>query len=119
MLSISIGSSVAGLIIVTIICIYGSVLSNLVSFTCSIYRKYYCINIDVFQHDEILGELFDPKLLKATKRFKHISLIMMTKAKIPLNLTVGYIFTINLNLLVKVSKIVLYRFNPTTEFVVS
>ncbi|XP_026814479.1 odorant receptor 43b-like [Rhopalosiphum maidis] len=83
-LSICIASSIAAIINITIYTFYGSVLLDL--------------------HDEILHVLFDNSYFYLNKSFKSSILIMMTRATIPLTFTVGYIFTINLNLLLKIVK---------------
>jgi hypothetical protein len=58
---------------------------------------------NIFQHDDLLRTLFDYPLLVANKSFKRNVLIMMTRTIISLDFTIGYIFIVNLNLLVKVS----------------
>ncbi|XP_022163466.1 odorant receptor 43b-like [Myzus persicae] len=83
-LSICIASSAAAVINITIYTFYGSVLLDL--------------------QDEILHVLFDNAYFYVNKSFKSSILIMMTRVTIPLNFTVGYIFTINLNLLLKIVK---------------
>ncbi|KAE9539667.1 hypothetical protein AGLY_004919 [Aphis glycines] len=55
-------------------------------------------------HDRILNALFQHQLLYSrNKSFKQLILIMMTRATIPLEFKAGSIFTINMNLLVRVS----------------
>ncbi|XP_060866396.1 odorant receptor 43b-like [Metopolophium dirhodum] len=83
-LSICIASSAAAVINITIYTFYGSELMDL--------------------HDKILHVLFDNAFFYGNKSFKSSILIMMTRVTIPLKFTVGYIFTINLNLLLKIVK---------------
>ncbi|XP_029347565.1 odorant receptor 43b-like [Acyrthosiphon pisum] len=83
-LSICIASSAAAVINITIYTFYGSELMDL--------------------HDKILHVLFDNAFFYVSKSFKSSILIMMTRVTIPLKFTVGYIFTINLNLLLKILK---------------
>ncbi|KAL5241400.1 hypothetical protein ACI65C_008810 [Semiaphis heraclei] len=84
-LSICIASSAAAIINITIYTFYGSVILDL--------------------HDEILRVLFDNAFFFVNKSFKRSVLIIMTRVTIPLQFTVGYIFFINLNLLLKIVKI--------------
>ncbi|VVC33585.1 Olfactory receptor, insect [Cinara cedri] len=63
-----------------------------------------CFVIQAIQHNEILQEFNNEQLFSADKSFKRLSLIMMARLSIPLEYEVGYICTINLNLLVKIIK---------------
>ncbi|XP_025207156.1 odorant receptor 43b [Melanaphis sacchari] len=83
-LSICIASGIAAIINITIYTFYGSVLLDL--------------------HDRILRVLFDNSFFYLNKSSKRSILIMMARTTIPLTFTVGYIFTINLNLLLKIVK---------------
>ncbi|XP_026807026.1 odorant receptor 43b-like [Rhopalosiphum maidis] len=54
-------------------------------------------------HDGILNGLFKHQLFYSqNKSFDHLILIMMTRATIPLEFKVGSIFTVNLNLLIRI-----------------
>ncbi|XP_026805431.1 uncharacterized protein LOC113548645 [Rhopalosiphum maidis] len=72
-----------GIITIIIYCVYASDLYNL--------------------HDGILNRLFDHRsLYSQNKSFNQLILIMMSRASIPFEIKAGYIFTVNLNLLVRI-----------------
>ncbi|XP_060874028.1 uncharacterized protein LOC132947817 [Metopolophium dirhodum] len=91
-LGLCIASDVAGFMTISIYCICASNMYDL--------------------HDGILNSLFEHKpCYSRNKSFKRLILMMMTKATISLEFRIYYIFTINLNLLVKVLKLTYTLFN--------
>ncbi|KAF0766047.1 odorant receptor 43b-like [Aphis craccivora] len=70
-------------------------------------------SILVIQHDGILSALFEHRSVYSgnNSSFKRLISIMMTRATIPLEFKVASIFTINLNLLIKILKFVYTVFN--------
>ncbi|XP_026805457.1 odorant receptor 43b-like [Rhopalosiphum maidis] len=76
-------SSLEGFLTIIIYCVYASNLYNL--------------------HDGILNGLFEHRLFYSRKKsFNHLILIMMNRASIPLVIKAGSIFTVNLNLLIRI-----------------
>ncbi|XP_022174880.1 odorant receptor 43b-like [Myzus persicae] len=91
-LGLCIVSSVACIMTIIIYCIYASNMYDL--------------------HNGILNSLFEHRsCYSRNKSFKHLILMMMTRASIPLEFKVGSIFTVNLNLLVKILKFAYTVFN--------
>ncbi|CAI6362907.1 unnamed protein product [Macrosiphum euphorbiae] len=91
-LALCIASSTASLITISIYCVCGSNLYDL--------------------HDGILNSLFEQQsCYSRNKSLKHLILMMMKRATIPLELKAGSIFKINLNLLVKILKFTYTVFN--------
>ncbi|XP_026807025.1 odorant receptor 43b-like [Rhopalosiphum maidis] len=84
-LGLCIVSSLEGILTIIIYCVYTSNLDNL--------------------HDGLLNGLFKHRLFYSrNKSFNYLILIMMTRATIPLEFKAGSIFTVNINLLVKILK---------------
>ncbi|XP_016660447.1 odorant receptor 43b [Acyrthosiphon pisum] len=91
-LGLCIVSSMACLMTIIIYCIYASNMYDL--------------------HNGILNALFEHRsCYSRNKSFKRLILIMMTRATIPLEFKAGSVFTINLNLLVKILKFAYTVFN--------
>jgi len=67
------------------------------------------ITVLTSKQNGILNALFEHRSsYSRNKSFKHLILMMLARATIPLELKAGSIFTINLNLLVKVSSVIVY-----------
>uniref|UniRef100_A0A2S2NFP1 Uncharacterized protein n=1 Tax=Schizaphis graminum TaxID=13262 RepID=A0A2S2NFP1_SCHGA len=78
------------------------VLSTMEGFQTIIIYCVYASNL-YNSHDGTLNTLFDHRLLYSqNKSFNQLILIMMNRASIPLVIKAGSIFTVNLNLLVKI-----------------
>ncbi|CAH1736724.1 unnamed protein product [Aphis gossypii] len=91
-LGLCIVSSIASLITIIIYCIYASNMYDL--------------------HDGILSALFEHRsVYSRDNSLKRLISIMMTRATIPLEFKAASIFTINLNLLIKILKCVYTVFN--------